>query len=338
MHEFTRRALLQGGTALTAAGALTGPALFDWAYDTSRISVPALVCASFSDQELHTWDTFDAYGRIQSDHKWLFNHRRQKWGAYYGADELALQKAFLDRFLKGAEDAMDDVPPVRLEINESRDLYKVLTAEEWPLPQTSYETWHLDATTGTVGTNEPTEAGTVEIAPAPVDDTSNRAVFDHTFDADTDLVGHMVLTLDIEAIGTNDADLFVGIEKLDPSGNEVYFYSASGGNANGPVTRGWLRASKRTLNTERSTTWRPVLDLSTDVPLTPSEVTTVTIPLMPSGTTFRAGETLRVVVQSWSTPGQWEGGESRVWDTNQDGSTRVHTGPGHSAHLLVPRI
>jgi multiple sugar transport system substrate-binding protein len=31
MHEFTRRALLQGGTALTAAGMLTGPALFDFA-------------------------------------------------------------------------------------------------------------------------------------------------------------------------------------------------------------------------------------------------------------------------------------------------------------------
>src|SRR5215469_4743548 len=31
MHDFTRRALLQGGTALAAAGALTGPALFDFA-------------------------------------------------------------------------------------------------------------------------------------------------------------------------------------------------------------------------------------------------------------------------------------------------------------------
>ena len=31
MHDFTRRTLLQGGTALTAAGALTGPALLDFA-------------------------------------------------------------------------------------------------------------------------------------------------------------------------------------------------------------------------------------------------------------------------------------------------------------------
>ena len=31
MHDFTRRSLLQGGTALAAAGALTGPALLDFA-------------------------------------------------------------------------------------------------------------------------------------------------------------------------------------------------------------------------------------------------------------------------------------------------------------------
>src|SRR4029450_6917658 len=31
MNEFTRRSLLQGGTALAATGALTGPALFDFA-------------------------------------------------------------------------------------------------------------------------------------------------------------------------------------------------------------------------------------------------------------------------------------------------------------------
>ena len=31
MHDFTRRALLQGGTALATAGALTGPALLTFA-------------------------------------------------------------------------------------------------------------------------------------------------------------------------------------------------------------------------------------------------------------------------------------------------------------------
>jgi predicted acyl esterase len=116
----------------------------------------------------------------------------------------------------------------------------------------------------------------------------------------------------------------------------VYFFSASGGNANGPVTRGWLRASKRALNAERSTDWRPVRDYTITRALQPNEIAEVDIPLMPSGTTFRVGETLRLVVQSWSTPGQWEGGETRQWATNQSGKARLHTGPEHGARLLVP--
>ena len=194
----------------------------------------------------------------------------------------------------------------------------------------------MDAATGTLAPDAPGVAGSVEIAPAPVDDTSNRAVFDYTFAEDTDLVGHMALTLSIEAVDTTDGDLFVGVEKLDTDGNEVYFFSASGGNANGPVTRGFLRASKSALNTERSTPWRPAPDLSVDRPLTPGEVTQVTLPLMPSGTTFRTGETLRLVVQSWSSPGQWEGGETRQWAAHQEGSLQLHTGDGRPANLLIP--
>jgi predicted acyl esterase len=57
---------------------------------------------------------------------------------------------------------------------------------------------------------------------------------------------------------------------------------------------------------------------------------------MPSGTTFRAGETLRLIIQSWSSPGQWEGGETRQWATHQEGSLRIHTGGEQQATLLIP--
>ena len=77
-----------------------------------------------------------------------------------------------------------------------------------------------------------------------------------------------------------DADLFVWAESWDTDGNVVYFFSASGGNANGPVTRGWLRVSKHALNKERSTDVRPVPSYAADEPLTPSETVQVDIPLI----------------------------------------------------------
>jgi hypothetical protein len=248
------------------------PYIRDWKFDISAISVPALVCASFSDQELHTWDTFGAFTKLKSPHKWLFNHRRPKWAAYYGKEEMALQKRFLDRFLKGDERAMDGVYRVRLEINTNRFEYKVVHANSWPIEETQYKSLYLDVASGGLRQSAPTTHAATTIAPSPVSDPTNRAIFDFRFDKDTDLVGHMALKLFIEGEDVDDVDLFVGVEKLDHEGNEVYFFSASGGNANGPVARGWLRASRRELNPERSTEWRPVLAMTERKLLSPGEI------------------------------------------------------------------
>jgi uncharacterized protein len=314
------------------------PYIRDWKFDVASITVPALVCASFSDQELHSWDTFSAFTKLKSRSKWLFNHRRQKWGAYYGKEETALQKRFLDRFLRGDVRAMDGVPPVRLEINTNRFAYKVVHADNWPIEETRYRSLYLDAASGNLGHAAPPAPAAGTIAPSPVADPANRAIFDFKFDEDTDVVGHMALKLFIEGEDTDDVDLFVGIEKLDRDGNEVYFFSASGGNANGPAARGWLRASWRDLDAARSTQWRPVLSMTKQNPLSPGEIVETNIAIMPSGTTFKAGETLRLVIQCWSVRGQWEGGETREWDAIKVGRCRVHTGDRHASRLLIPVV
>lgn len=312
--------------------------IFDWVYDTSRINIPALVCASFSDQELHTWDTFDAFTRIKSSQKWLYGHRRQKWGAFYGKPELELQKRFFDRFLKDDQAAMNGVPKVRLEVNSDRFTYKVVTADNWPLPSTDYKELYLDAETAKLTQALPSKAAVTTVSPLPIGDNGNRAIFDFAFDEERDIIGHMALKLYVEVVDAEDIDLFVGVEKLDKQGNEVYFFSASGGNANGPVTRGWLRLSNRCLDTNRSTNWRPVLSMKDAEPMPRGKIVEIKIGLMPSGTTFRSGEKLRLVVQSWSAPGQWEGGETRQWDTLKAGTCRIHTGPKTPSSLLVPFV
>ncbi len=314
------------------------PEFFDWQYDLDAIEVPALVCASFSDQELHTWDTLEAFMRMRSEHRWLYGHRRQKWGAFYGEEELALQRRFLDRFLKDDEHAMDGVPPVRLEVHESRNEFKVVNALTWPLEGTRYEPLYLDAGTGQLLTERPERARDTTFAPEPENDPANRAVFDCRFPKDVDLIGYMALELWVEAEDADDVDLFVGVEKLDRNGDEVYFFSSSGGNANGPVARGWLRVSKRELDEKRSKPWYPVLSMRSEQHLAPGEVVPVHVPIMPSGTTFRAGETLRLVVQSWSAPGQWDGAEAKEWAKVTEGRCRIHTGERYNSRLLVPLV
>lgn len=325
------------GPAINHNTAEPEPGPDEWHFNISTIEIPALICASFSDQELHTWDTFDAFTRIKSGDKWLYNHRRQKWEVYYGKEGLALQKRFMDKYLKDEDNAMDGIPPVRLEINEDRFNYKVVEVTDWPVPGTEYRKLYLNAVTNTLKSNPSGESSTATFSSSPVGDSSNRAIFDYTFSQDVDIVGYMALKLYIEAINAADADLFVGVEKIDKNGDKVYFFSSSGGNANGPVSRGWLRASNRELNIERSTPWRPVLSMQHDKPLKQGEIVEVNIPIMPSGTTFRAGETLHLVVQSWSAPGQWEGGETRDWDT-KSAMVKLYTGDTYNSYLIIPVV
>ncbi len=47
------------------------------------IEVPALVCGSFSDHNLHSQGSINGFRRIASAHKWLYTHRGPKWATYY---------------------------------------------------------------------------------------------------------------------------------------------------------------------------------------------------------------------------------------------------------------
>ena len=73
-------------------------------------------------------------------------------------------------------------------------------------------------------------------------------------------------------------------------------------------------------------------------PLSPGEIVETNIAIMPSGTTFKAGDTLRLVIQSWSVRGQWEGGETREWDNIKVGRCRIHTGGQYASRLLIPVV
>ncbi|MEO0822256.1 MAG: CocE/NonD family hydrolase, partial [Pseudomonadota bacterium] len=67
----------------------------DKAAALEAISVPMLVCASFSDHELHTTGSFRAYERASSARKWLYTHRTGKWASFYSDDAKALMRDFM---------------------------------------------------------------------------------------------------------------------------------------------------------------------------------------------------------------------------------------------------
>ncbi|KMO73888.1 hydrolase [Mycolicibacterium chubuense] len=297
--------------------------------DLERIAVPALICGSFSDNNLHTRGSVRAFENISSPDRHLFTHRGGKWATFYSDEPLRTQLAFLDRHLRGGEAAPP--PRVRLEVRESRDqVVEVRNESSWPLERTTWTPLYL------------TEGG-LRGEPAPVggsmsfDTRSSGLTFGWTAPRDVELTGPMALRLFVSA-DADDVDLFVGVEKW--RGGTYVPFEGSYGFGRDRVSTGWLRASMRALDEEQSRPFAPVHTFTDPQKLRAAEVVKVDIALGPSATVFRRGEQLRLVMAGrWLWPrnpltGQFPG----AYERRSRGTATVHWGLERQARLLVPVI
>ena len=292
------------------------------------ITVPALICASWSDHGMHTRGSFEGFKQISSSQKWLYTHGQPKWDVYYSDEAKSVQTAFFDHFLKGEENGFEARPPVRLEVRETLKDYTVRFEETWPLPTTVETPLYLTPEGDLAGRNDDDRAEVAYKA------RTGAAAFRRTFDLDTELSGNMKLKLWVEADGARDMDLFVAIKKYDRDGNEVTFYGKAG-YAKTPVALGWLRVSQRELDPDRSTALQPYLKHERSLKLKRGKIVPVEIEILPSSTLFRAGETLEVAIQGRD---HFEHHALAHENTANKGTHIIHMGGDYDSHLLVPVI
>jgi putative CocE/NonD family hydrolase len=309
---------------------------FDNAYwankraELANINVPAYVVASWSDHGLHTRGTFEGFKQAASQHKYLEVHGRKKWRYYYEPESVSRQLAFFGRFLKDTPNEVDQWPRVRYEVRDTPGDGEFYAADAWPIPGTEYRALHLDAVGGSLMESPPTRA-----AVADYDAATGRICFDVRFDTRTVIVGNSALALCVEARGSDDMDLFVGLEKLDASGKRVewpYFSHRE----DGSMALGWLRVSHRALDESRSTPEQPWHLHTAEERLSEGEIVEVQIEILPSGTLFHPGETLRLVVQGHDLHVYDHPATIRHEATRNTGRHLIHTGAQHGSTLLIP--
>jgi|SRR5271156_582222 len=303
--------------------------------DFSRITVPAYVVASWSDQGLHTRGTLEAYKGLGSKDKWLEIHGRKKWDYYYQEDSLQRQLTFFNTYLKNEKTDIASWPQVRYEVRDRFYEGSVFEDSAWPLPKTQYLPLYLDAKSASLKRDSPTEHSSVAYQ-TDIDGADNTH-FEMTFDKETVLVGHAKLHLWVEADGSDDADLFVSLEKIDRDGNQVDFPFFSIRD-NGPIALGWLRVSHRDLDPEKNTEYQPWHTHQREIPLSVGEVALAEIEIWPSGTRFASGERLRLVVSSSDRRKFPHMPFNRHSVNRNTGRHIIHSGGQFNSHLLVPAI
>jgi uncharacterized protein len=343
--------------------------------DLTKIDVPAFIVASWTDHGLHNRGTIEGFKQAASEHKWLLVHGRKKWWHFYRPENVEKQRQFFDRFLRGIEvgNHVDEWPRVQIEVRERANVGAVRDESEWPIARTRYTPYFLDAGSGALSTtafneeaavrydatryyDRPQDAGSVSpffrdavaaaLASGTAKDASERsgrqrkAVFELEFPEPTELTGHMKLRLWVQTDASDDLDLFVALDKIDRAGYRVPFIHF-GNHDEGPIALGWLRASHRELDEERSEPYQPYHSHARELKLKADEIVPVDIEIWPTSVLFQKGEKLRITVQGediyyYPTEGHTYG----HIDTVNRGDHVIHTGGKYDSHLLaavVPR-
>ncbi|MDQ2886696.1 MAG: CocE/NonD family hydrolase [Chloroflexota bacterium] len=301
--------------------------------DLQRITVPALVCGSFSDQSLHTQGSFRFFEEIRSQHKWLYTHRGAKWAVYYSPEALAFQRKFFEHFLKGKDNGMLAVPPVRLEVRDTGKVIHAVKAEQhFPPHDTQWTALHLSGET-----NQLAEAMPQTVQQTSFDLTKGKAVFEWEIPRDLEVIGPMVLKLYIEVKDASDGCIFAGMRKIR-NGKQVVF-EGSYGFGYDLVTKGWQRASLRQVDKEKGKPWSPEHDFTVKQPLQPQQIIELEFSLLPSATFFKQGDILRLDIQGrWFFPKNLVLYGPAYYEKSSTGTCVIYSGGDYDSHLLLPLL
>ena len=323
----------------------------DRSADAAQITVPVLSAANWGGQGIHPTGNFEGFERARSDQKWLEVHGDTHYTHFYSTYGRDLQKRFFDHFLKGVDNGWDREQPVLLNIRRPGEHFSLRKEGEWPLARTVWTRYHLDLQGLTLDAGAP---GTAQ-ARTYAGMGDGLTFWLPQLDAELEVTGPMAAKLFVSS-ATADADLFLVLRLFDPDGAEVTFEGAT--DPNTPIAMGWLRASHRALDAQRSRPYRPYHPHRIREWLTPGEVYELDIEIWPSCIVVPPGYRLALTVRGKDYEYQGElddygrtfyyatrgtGGMTHADPDDRpaeifDAPVTLHTSPGQPSYLLLPVI
>lgn len=255
-----------------------------------RIHIPAYVVASYTNHA-HTHGSFAGFRDIASSEKWLRVNNTNEWLDFYTEKYSRELLAFFNHYLKGDANSWENTPQVRICILDDghQDIVDRVEAS-WP-PQNSKlaKLWLNDK-----GELDEETSPTSSLISYSVN-KEGKTELHYVFDKDTDVIGYMKLKLWVEARGSDDMELEIGIEKRDSKGKS--YSRVLGEGVVGPVVAsGLLRVSQRATDPQKSTDTEPFLLHSSENKLKAGEIVPVEIGIWPMAMRYHAGERLVLTI------------------------------------------
>jgi uncharacterized protein len=258
--------------------------------DFGRIDVPILSAANWGGQGLHPRGNFEGWLAAGSKQKWLEVHGDTHFSHFYSSYGADLQRRFFGHFLKGESTGWEKQPKVALNIRRPGEKFTLRAENEWPLARTQWTRFYLQPDDRSLSREQPKAE-----AALPYQTTGDGLTFlTPPMTQELEITGPVAAKLFVSS-ETSDADLFLVLRVFDPAGKEVVFVGSN--DPRTPVGLGWLRASHRKLDPQRTLPYRPWHTHDQEQPLTPNEPVELDIEIWPTCIVvppgYRVGLTVR---------------------------------------------
>jgi predicted acyl esterase len=254
------------------------------------IEAPILSAANWGGGGLHTRGNFEGWLRAGSKQKWLEVHGDTHFTHFYSNYGEALQKRFFGHFLKGEDTGWDKQPRVALNIRHPGEKFVLRAENEWPLARTQWTKYFLEPSGLGLGHDALPGATTLSY------DTSGDGLTFQTppLARPLEITGPVAAKLWLSS-ETSDADVFLVLRLFDPAGKEVTFIGSN--DPRTPVGIGWLRASHRKLDPQRTLPYRPGHSHDEEWPLTPGAPVELDVEIWPTSIVVPVGFRLALTVR-----------------------------------------
>jgi predicted acyl esterase len=320
--------------------------------DWDMITVPFYSAGNWTSHSLHLRGNTEAYMCARSPHKKLRIHSGTHFHAFYSEEGRLDQLRWFDYWLKGLDTGIMDEPPVKLEIRTGgkQGRYDFRFEDDWPIPRTEWTKWYLaiereadntpDGVEGQLLPDKPaherklTYAASAEAhghGPAP---RLGASFMTPPMEEATELTGPFMLNIWVSST-TEDADLMVTLRNIGRDGTDVWEVGSQGQPT--VLTKGWLRASHRKLDPEKSLPFRPYHAHNERWWLEPDVPVECQVEIWPTSIVLQKGHRLRVDIQPQDGLGS---SIYTHWNADYKLGARnsLYAGGDKASYLLVPII
>jgi predicted acyl esterase len=319
----------------------------------NRITVPVYSVGNWGGFSMHLRGNTEGFMNASSKDKKLRIHTGSHFHPFHSEEGRMDQLRWFDHGLKGMDTGIMDEPPVKLEIRTggSAGRYPFRFENEWPIARTRWTRFYLqpmsvgpekdlNGVEGRLVSSAPMKDSKITYPASPSAQHGHSGRSGVSFDMlpmekDTEITGPIVLTLWVSST-SEDMDIFATIRNIGPDNKDVCEVGQRGESV--PcVTKGWLRASHRKLDPERSLPYRPYHAHDKRWWLKNGEIVECQIEIWPTSMVFKKGHRLRLDIGPRDGVGAMHFIHYHA-DYNSGAENTIYSGGEKASYLLLPVI